>query len=348
MYNSCMWKYAEDIIEFIAGYRDQDGRLLSPWNRVPSPISLARYDVSILDSLALQTSENNRPYTQKQSQLAVKIITKYRKQLAKLNIHIKEDPATITFRLGIRFVDQSKTIKLQNGKIQIRFPYDPELIKQIKSMALNGYGSVTFDYDNKIWHLGITEFTVNFAVAFGKTLNFEIDPELQILADRIIAIESEPYRIQLQLEGKQLTITNAPQSLVDYVNERCELTINNLYKLVDLSDVLGYSVAPDLLEQLKAELSENEYELVTHRKIQTDKLTLEDIVAYATKTDRLPVYVYDTGTPKKDTDTIIYLNTKKQNKFIKDIKLIVSMSTVLVGFRKQDWLRRAEKVIFLK
>lgn len=345
-----MWKYAEDIIEFIAGYRDQDGRLLSPWNRVPSPISLARYDVSILDSLALQTSENNRAYTQKQSQLAVKIITKYRKQLAKLNIHVKEDPATIIFRLGIRFVDQSKTIKLQDGKIQIRFPYAPDLIKQIKSMALNGYGSVTFDYDNKIWHLGITEFTVNFAVAFGKTLNFEIDPELQILADRIIAVESEPYRIELQRQGQQLTITNASQSLLDYVNERCELTINNLYKLVDLSEVLGYSVSPDLLELLKAELSEKEYELVAHRKIQTDKhkQTLEDIVAYATKTDRLPVYVYDTGTPKKDTDAIIYLNTKKQNKFIKDIKLIVSMSTVLVGFRKQDWLRRAEKVIFLK
>lgn len=345
-----MWKYAEDIIEFIAGYRDQDGRLLSPWNRVPSPISLARYDVSILDSLALQTSENNRAYTQKQSQLAVKIITKYRKQLAKLNIHVKEDPATIIFRLGIRFVDQSKTIKLQDGKIQIRFPYAPDLIKQIKSMALNGYGSVTFDYDNKIWHLGITEFTVNFAVAFGKTLNFEIDPELQILADRIIAVESEPYRIELQRQGQQLIISNASQSLLDYVNERCELTINNLYKLVDLSEVLGYSVSPDLLELLKAELSEKEYELVAHRKIQTDKhkQTLEDIVAYATKTDRLPVYVYDTGTPKKDTDAIIYLNTKKQNKFIKDIKLIVSMSTVLVGFRKQDWLRRAEKVIFLK
>jgi hypothetical protein len=62
----------------------------------------------------------------------------------------------------------------------------------------------------------------------------------------------------------------------------------------------------------------------------------------------LPVYVYDTGTPKKDTEKIVYLNTKKTSKFIGKIKLMVSMTNVLVGYKKQDWIRRAEKVIFLK
>jgi len=79
-----MWKYAEDIIEFIAGYREISGKLLQPWERIPSPLSLARYDVQILDSLALQTVDNSRAYTQKQSELALKIIHKYRKQLNKL------------------------------------------------------------------------------------------------------------------------------------------------------------------------------------------------------------------------------------------------------------------------
>ena len=343
-----MWKYAEDIIEFIAGYRDQSGRLLNPWNRESSPISLARYDVSILDSLALQTAENNRAYTQKQSQLAIKIITKYRRQLAKLNVIVDTDPAAINFRLGIRFVDQSRSVKINNDHIELRFPYNPDWIKQLKSMASVGYGSVRFDYENKIWHLAMTEYNVNFAVAFGRSLEFNIDPELVILADKIIETEASPYRIELHQQGEQLVITNAAESLLSYLDTKGGLTINNLYTLVDLSPVLGYTVAEELVQQLN--VTQPELLLLSNRRITVERTvyTLDDIVQYAIRSNRLPVYVYDTGTPKRDTEHIVYLNTKKQNKFHKEIKLMVTMTAVLVGFRKQDWIRRAEKVICLK
>lgn len=343
-----MWKYAEDIIEFIAGYRDKTGRLLNPWNREPSPISLARYDVSILDSLAIQTVENNRAYTQKQSQLALKIITKYRKQLAKLNVMVEQDHTAINFRLGIRYVDQSRSIKLKDGRIEIRFPYNPVWIKQLKTLASNGYGSVQFDYENKIWNLAITEYNINFAVAFGQSLEFDIDPELQILAKKIIEVESQPYCIELQQHNDKLTVTNAPESLIAYLNNMGGLTINNLYTLVDLSSVLGYTVAEELLQQLS--VPHPELLLLSNRRITVERTdyTLDDIVQYAIRSNRLPVYVYDTGTPKRDTEHIVYLNTKKQNKFHEEIKLMVTMTGVLVGFRKQDWIRRAEKVICLK
>jgi hypothetical protein len=346
-----MWKYAEDIIEFIAGYREISGKLLQPWERIPSPLSLARYDVQILDSLALQTVDNSRAYTQKQSELALKIIHKYRKQLNKLGLIIDEDVKELKFKFGIRFVDQSKTICLKDGKIQVKFPYNTEWINNIKSIATNGYGKVEFDHENKIWNLGLTEYIVNYIVTFGNLHQFSIDPTLISAAEKIVEMETIPYKIELTQVDGQLIVSNAPESLLHYLKENVgELSINNLYKLVDYSSVLQYTVDQQLINLLAQSVSENELELLTKRKLeaQSSEQKIENIIKYAEKTDRLPVYVYDTGTPKKDTEKIVYLNTKKTSKFIVKIKLMVSMTNVLVGYKKQDWIRRAEKVIFLK
>lgn len=346
-----MWKYAEDIIEFIAGYRTVNGVVLTSWTRENTPISLARYDVSILESLANQTIEHNRPYTQKQSQLAIKLIVKYRKQLSKL-IVITDDPDQIQFRLGIRVVDQSKTIKIVDDKIQVKFPYNVEHIKSIKTLATSGYGSAEFNHEQKIWQLGITEYAINYIVAFGHSQLFEIDPYLLELADKIILAEANPYKIELTQTTKGLEIINAPATLLEYVNTKLGgLTINNLYTLVDYSSILGYTVQEELVNKLSDTLSELEIKLLLHRRIELpkDSTALDNIFEYAKKSNRFPVHFYDTsiGT-KKDTDTVIYYNNKKDPTYYKQVKLIVSMSTVLVGFKKQDWIRRAEKVIFLK
>ena len=346
-----MWNYAEDIIEFIAGYRTASCKLLNPWDRVGTPISLARYDVSIIDSLANQTVEHSRPYTIKQSQLALKIITKYRKQLSKL-IVLPQDENAYQFKLGIRVVDQSKTIKILNGKIHVKFPYNTDHIKSIKTLAANGYGSVEFDHEQKTWILAITEYMINYVVAFGQAQQFEIDPELLELADIIIKAEAIPYKIELVQTEQGLEITNAPSSLLQYITANLgELTLNNLYTLVDYSSILGYTVEQKLIDKVSATCSELEMRLLLNRKTELPKetTTLDNIFEYAKKTNRFPVHFYDTSLGvKKDTDTVIYYNNKKDPTIHKNIKLIVSMSSVLVGYKKQDWIRRAEKVIFLK
>lgn len=346
-----MWNYAEDIIEFIAGYRTANGKLVNSWNRLGVPINLARYDVSILESLANQTVEHGRPYTFKQSQLAVKVIVKYRRQLSKL-ISVVDDENKLQFRLGIRVVDQSKTIKIVDSKIQVKFPYNTDYIKSIKTLAANGYGSVEFNHNEKIWILGMTEYMVNYVVAFGNAQQFEIDPELVQLATRIIDIESSPYKIELTETEQGLCITNAHENLINYIDQNIGgITINNLYTLVDYSTILGYTVNQKLIDKLATHCSELEMKLLLNRKIELSNETnvLDNIFEYAAKAKRLPVHFYDTNVhTKKDTDTVIYYNNKKDPTNYKQVKLIISMSTVLVGLKKQDWIRRAEKVIFIK
>ena len=42
--------YVEDYMEFIGGWRDASGKLRGLFDTVPSPISLARYDVKVVES----------------------------------------------------------------------------------------------------------------------------------------------------------------------------------------------------------------------------------------------------------------------------------------------------------
>ena len=113
--------YVEDYIEVIAGHRDINGTALTLFNYQSSPISLARYDVNIVDSLSQQTILSNKPYTDKQSELAIKIVTKYRRQLAAMAqpIYLPEDITSFKFRLGIRLVDRTKQIYLAGDEIAV-------------------------------------------------------------------------------------------------------------------------------------------------------------------------------------------------------------------------------------
>ena len=90
------------------------------------------------------------------------------------------------------------------------------------------------------------------------------------------------------------------------------------------------------------------FQLLTNRitKLKRAEYKLEQIIEYASMVNRLPIHVYDTGLPKEDTDAIVYLNRKGPL----DIKpkLLVTMSNLMVGSKKQGWLTNAEKVVILE
>jgi hypothetical protein len=78
----------EDYIEVINGDRDATtGRLYGLFDSRPPIINLARYDVQILDSMS-QATQSGRSLTDKQADLAVKIVLKYRKQLERQDIDV--------------------------------------------------------------------------------------------------------------------------------------------------------------------------------------------------------------------------------------------------------------------
>lgn len=341
--------YVEEYIEFIGGHRDFTGKKLGLFTTVPIPISLARYDVAIVESLASQTAELSKAYTDKQAALAVKIVDKYRKQLANLKVPIIVPEILDQFKHGIRQVDRTKSIYIEDNKFVIRFPYDTKLIDLLRAQTRDGQGSAVFDKEAKVWRLGMTEHMLNWLVTIAPGNGFTVSEQVSQLYDAMMEVEQTPYVIELVKGDTEFTITNAPQSLVDYINTHLGgFGLDNALTLNDNAELLGYKVDPWAVSALFDQYGFNLTTMIAFRRHEFKKgqCTLEEVVEYAKLVNRLPVYVYTNTLPKQDTDEIKYLN-RNATADTKP-KVLVTLSAMMIGNKKQAWLNNAEKVFFLE
>ena len=341
--------FVEDYIEFIGGHRDHSGKLLGLFNTVPTPLSLARYDVSIIESLSAQTAELSKAYTDKQAELAVKLVDKYRRQLANLKTPVIVPEVLDQFRLGIRVVDRTKSIYVEDNQFIARFPYDTKLIDLLRAQTKNGQGAMKFDQKAKVWRLGMTEHMLNWLMAIGPNNGFTISDQVTDLYNAMLAVEQTPYAIELIKGDKEFTISNAPQSLVDYINEHMGgFGHDNELALYDNAEVLGYKVDPWAVSALFDKHGFNTTSMIAFRthSFKKGSCTLDEVVEYAKLVNRLPVYVYTNTLPLKDTDEVKYLNRNATADIAP--KVLVTLSAMMIGNKKQAWLNNAEKVFFLE
>lgn len=344
--------YIEDYIEFIGGYRDINNRKLGLFDTIPSPVSLARYDIKIVDSLASQTAERNIGYTDKQAELAKKIVVKYRRQLSQLPQPVSVPENISSYRMAIRQVDRTRRAFIRDDKIILKFPYDADLITAVKIQAKQGDGSGIFLGEEKVWQFGVTESVVNWICAVSEKYNIEVDKSVTDLYVKILDCEQQPYAIELVDTGTGYDIVNATEYLKEYIAVNLGgFGYDNMLALIDNAELLGYTVSKELLlnfySKFRNELTVRQRLCVARRQryFSKNKLGLEEIVEYARRTNRLPVYVYATGLPKPSTDEVKYL---RQETVDTKIKCLVSESRLLVGTRKQAWIKQAEKIFYIE
>ena len=340
--------YVEDYIEFIGGHRNITGKHLGLFETTTSPISLARYDVQIVESFCNQVLFDCKPYTDKQSELAVKIVSKYRKQLLQLSTPVVLPESLNQFRLGIRTIDRTRSVTIEDGQFVVKFPYDTKLIDLVKKQLKEGQGSVLFDKDKKVWRLVQTESMLNWIMAVAPMNEFAISNEVTELYNAMVAVEQQSYAIELQVRDGRLTVSNAEDSLIDYINEHLGgFDIDNLLTLADNSEVLGYTIDPDICTALESVYGPL-WKLISNRyaTFKKSEITMEYLIGYAKLVNRLPVYVYETGIPKADTADIVYL-TRSKSLDIKP-KLLVSMSSLMIGSKKESWRNNAEKIMIIE
>jgi hypothetical protein len=341
--------YVEDYIEFIAGYRDITGKQLGLFDTLSSPISLARYDVSIVDSMAEQTAFHNKAYTDKQAALASRIVEKYRRQFSQLKEPVVLPEKLDQYRLGIRYVDRSKKIYIHNDTIHVKFPYDTKLIEIVKTQARAGKGSAAFNADDREWHLALTEDMINWSVTIGGSHEFEISNDVMAYYNKILEKEKEIYKIELVKTDSGYTITNAANSLIDYINEHHGgFGADNLMQLIDMSEVLGYTVDKLLYAELFNRVDSKIGLMISRRKhtFKQDSVSMDQVLDYARQVNRLPIHVYETGLPRPDTEEIIYLNRNADANI--SPRLLVSKSSLMVGTKKQAWIANAEKIFIIE
>lgn len=344
------FSYIEDYIEYIGGYRDASGKMYSIFDTVPVPIKLARYDVKIISSLASQTVELNRGYTDRQAELAVKIVNKYRRQLAQLPTPIMTPINEPRYRIPLRVIDRTKKVYIRGDKIILQFPFIPDLITLIKNQVYAGNGSGAFDNENKIWRMGITESTIEWVFSIADKFELEIDSQVHALYQLILECKRTPFKICLVDTGKNFDIENASEYLKEYIN--CKLggfEYENVLTLIDNSSVLGYLVDQTILNEFKDKYGYDQLTIdcITNNRIafDTNLVGLEQVIEYAELTNRLPVYVYSQNTKFVDSKKVKYLKQESANG---PIRCLVSDSQILVGTKRQSWFKSAEKVFYIE
>ena len=363
------YTHVEDYLEYLGGYEVGLTALITPHS--VNRISLARYDIAIVNSMA-STTVFGTALTDKQAELAVKLILKYRRQFAKMGIDVgpMENPV---FRMAPRKMDRTRAVWLDGENIVVKFPYDNDLIKELQQFREDSQGKAWYDRDKKLWNLAITEYNVNWIIPWANGHGFKIDNHVQELFTQILECEQQLYEIKLVQQENGYAITNASTSLIEYIEARGGFGRDNLVKLVDYAGLCGYLIddGVDLssLEQFQLALRYIGGKHTIHLPPSPENLNM--IFDYAEVTDRYPVCIYnptlfeidlsrfheeeivrfDRNGKTKTSDydpyrvKVVYAG-KIPATWDFPVPLMVTTFEMMFGGRKMDWTRRAEKIIY--
>ena len=363
----------EDYLEVISGKRDIAGVVVTHAWMGPqfSPvINLARYDTQFLDNVTDATL-GNIALTDRQADLGLRLIFKYQRQLAAKGISI-EPMAAPRYRIPLRYLDRTKRCYLEDNQLVLRFPYDAKSIQEFRDLLKSRQGAAAFNKETKSWHIDLSEYNVNFAVAWAKSKQFEISDELEDLMNQIIQVEQEEFSICLDRVQGKLELRNAAPSLLEYLdNLGLDLTDDHLVKLADLSSTLGYEVSAQVWQEVENIVGSDLVPFMRSRnyEILGDYNQLERLIRYAILVNRLPLVVFDPSSDglsryqtlvtdehifkvqnNKNIDwssvkeTVIY--THKPIKDLDSIPLLVSHIGMVAGIDRQYMIQSSEKIIY--
>ena len=199
-----MMKYTtvEDYLEVIAGIKDPTTLKKvnnNNWFGDFDPIiSLARYDTDVLNSMSTTVSEG-RALTERQGELAVKIVVKYKRQLAAKGVDVTPVEETVQWRIPLRKMDYTRRLAIDNDVIVLNFPYSTELIDELRTFRKDSQGTGEWNKDTKQWRFALTEYNLVWLMTWAGMKQFEFDAESKRLMHMITELETTPYAIELQL-----------------------------------------------------------------------------------------------------------------------------------------------------
>jgi hypothetical protein len=287
------FNYLEDYIEFMAGLTSNIHSGGAVLGAGVIPFNLARYDKAPVENMSSQTYFGTA-LTDKQAKLCQRIVLNYRKQFAKNGIDVSPMETSPNYRMPLRTIDRTKSAYIEDKSIILKFPYAQDLINELRDYKGKSDSRILFqgNGDIKAWVLGITEQNVAWVVGWGKLHDFEVSKELIEMDKQVQECEGIEYKIELVETEDGYTITNAEDSLVNYINEKHGgFGKDNVQALTREAGTLGYTISDKIREQLPETIREFAGQRVVH--IKPKEHDLKTILAFADATNRWPVYMFD-------------------------------------------------------
>jgi len=368
--------HVEDYLEIINGDKDPaTNQYYGIFGRIDPVISLARYDVRVINSMATGV-RSGIALTDRQAELACKLILKYQRQLANLGIDVGpvESPQ---YRMQLRSIDRRRLMWIEQDHIVLQFSFEPKIVDLVRDLCKESKGSWRFENDNKKqWHIALTEPNFITVLQLARENNFEIDARTLEIEQKIQQVQ--PYGIELDMVDEKLSLVNAPDSLLEFVQEKAgDITIDNLIKIVDLAAICYFAISPTVEDLFISRYKSTRlYNLLRHNHTRynpdIEKEVLDQLFVYAEVSNRFPIHVYEPDLSDRLRDKFVlgYFNeedvlfaprnnepiditgkkvvyfTKYRSHWPQDIPLLVTSAGMMHGAEKTLLLQRAEKVVF--
>jgi len=234
-----MLTYLEDYLEFIGGYRTSAGKL--GYSVMPN-VRLANYDQNIVSTLGYQTSTGNG-LTDRQYELAKKIVHKYRKQLHQQGITV---PEQLPLRMSLRKVDRSQTLSYDENtrRLIVRFPFRNDLVDSIRALVPISCGEFLFDREQRVWRADCSLPNLVWLVTWAQKNNFEILFDHDRLLEELYQSLNLPILQFSPNADNALEVSNNPGSFdLDQLNQ----SEQNLLQAIFRASEWQISIDPDIL-----------------------------------------------------------------------------------------------------
>lgn len=271
------FQYLEDYLEFLCGTMDANGKGSNSYYvhaGIQTPIKLATYDKSPVTSMGnfcakARIEKLDSCLTDKQVDLAKKIVFKYRRQLLSAGVTLPEDEAEIQTRYSIRQIDRTKYLKhdVDNKQVQLKFPYDPKKISMLHDYANNSAGYFAWNNTTKIWIADLTEWNLIQILNLFKNEDLKIDDSLiPIVTDLLTANSNDLPRFGLN--DNAMTFFNCHPRVFEYM-QTLNYDPNNMDQLSYYTSQavnLGLKIDNEVVEKLTSNLGEQVANIIVNRK----------------------------------------------------------------------------------
>ena len=165
--------YVEDYLEIINGDRDPvTNKYYGMFGKIEPIISLARYDVRVINSMATSV-RGGQGLTDKQAELACKLVLKYQRQLASLGVDVSpvENPV---YRMPLRDIDRRRLMWIEQDKIVLQFSFEPKVVDMVRDATKISCGSWRFhNEETKQWRIALTEPNLAATMFIARHHDFE-------------------------------------------------------------------------------------------------------------------------------------------------------------------------------
>jgi hypothetical protein len=211
--------FIEDLIQRLAG----DGQ----WLFIEPVLHLHHMDSKVVHSLSMQTV-TGCGFTEKQANLAVKLIKKYQNSLSSaLKIDISDSIENPQYKLPIRVLLKNKTITIKKKEIgnqqviSVSFPYDEGLVQNIRKYkeffskeSSNGQ-TINWNPESKSWDFNLREEHISWVASNLMDSSFYADDKFLDLLTQIQEIEKsiENYVPMVNFKDDKFIFTNVSKNI---------------------------------------------------------------------------------------------------------------------------------------